>query len=408
MARNKVIDILFVEDNQEQISLIREILEPMQDFWFVDFAASIQDVISRFSKQTFDIVVSDMQMSGMAGIEILEWLRKKSPQTVRIALTDNTNKNIDRKIVKSAHQFITKPIIAGSLKMILQRACDIREILSQEEIKSLVSRLRTLPSLPMLYLEIMEELQQPEASSKRIGQIISRDPSMSAKVLQLVNSAYFGVRQYISNPSQATALLGIETIRDLMLSIYVFSQFNPVILDRLNLNSLWEHSIIVGASAKMIAKIESGNKEIIDQSFIAGLLHDIGKLILAENLPTKYYYALGFADRKRVELYQGEKDVFDATHMQAGAYLLGLWGMPEPVIEAVAFHHTPMSFSENRSFTPSTAVHVANVLAHKYMQMDWAKIKPEFDMCYLSENNLDTRLPIWEKAFEEAAYYLVQ
>ena len=403
MVKRKVVNILFVEDDQSYIQHIKSILKPMEQVWHVDFADNMQEVIRQFSEHPFDIVVSDIHNPGMSGVEILEWLRKKTPQTVRIAISDQTTKNIDKKIVRAAHQFLTKPTDMDALKLILQRACDIRDILSQDEIKKLVSSLRTLPSLPMFYLEIMEELQQPETSSKRIGEIISRDPSMSAKVLQLVNSAYFGIRQYISDPSQATALLGIETIRDLVLSIYVFSQFNPGTLDRLGLNTLWEHSIIVGATAKMIAKMESSDKEVIDQSFIAGLLHDVGKLILAENLPTKYYYALGFATRNKVELFQGEKDIFGATHMQAGAYLLGLWGMPEQIIEAVAFHHNPMAFS-TQSFTPVAAVHVANVFAHRILDVEWAKVPPQIDEEFLSEIKLDTRIESWEKAFENAPF----
>jgi HD-like signal output (HDOD) protein len=276
----------------------------------------------------------------------------------------------------------------------LERACFLQELIWRDDIKRLLSQLKTLPSQPSLYMEILEELQSPQTTAKIIGQIISRDPGMTTKVLQVVNSAFLGLTTTIVDPSQATSLLGIETIRDLAVSIHVFSQFNPVTLEKLGISTIWDHSMNVGTLAKDIARQEGANKEVIESSFTSGLLHDLGKLILAENRPMQYYSTLGFAARKNIELFQAETEIFGASHMQVGGYITGLWGLPQIVTEALVYHNIP-SESPDPGFTPTLAVHIANVLDHEANPKRWAKVPPKLDMEYLKKLNLDTHVQKW-------------
>jgi putative nucleotidyltransferase with HDIG domain len=208
-------------------------------------------------------------------------------------------------------------------------------------------------------MQIMEEVESPSASLEHIGTIISQDPAMSAKILQLVNSPFFGLSRLVANPSQAATLLGIDIIRGLVLCIDVFSQFNSSTLDKLGISLLWDHSIRTASYAKKIAHYENADKKTVDYAFIGGVLHDIGKLVLADNLPVQYYSALSTSSRKEIELYVAENDIFGTTHSQIGAYLLGLWGLPQPIIEAVAFHHSPLD-CPIKIFNGLTATHAAN------------------------------------------------
>jgi HD-like signal output (HDOD) protein len=235
----------------------------------------------------------------------------------------------------------------------------LSDLLQHNMLQHLISQVQILPSLPSLYLQIAEELNGPNPSADRVGQIISQDISMSAKVLQIVNSAYFGLPHPVANPSQATALLGLEAIRDLVLGIKVFSSFDQLKIRHLGLTRLWHHSVLVGAFSKSISLKLMANKDATSYGFVAGLLHDIGKLVLAENLPMKYYSAMTLAAQKKIELYEAEERIFGATHAQVGAYLLWLWNLPTPVIAATAYHHTPAE-QDIHELSPVTAVHLAN------------------------------------------------
>ena len=176
---------------------------------------------------------------------------------------------------------------------------------------------------------------------KSVGQIIERDIAMSAKVLQLVNSAFFGLPQHVASPSQAVVLLGLETVKMLVLTTHVFSQFEERKLGGLQINALWRHSLAVAAMAKGIARAEQAPPKSIDHAFMAGMLHDVGKLILAANIPDPYHAALAMAKQKAMPPQDAERMFLGATHAEVGAYLLGLWGLPDSIVIATALHHRP-------------------------------------------------------------------
>ncbi|MEA1997079.1 MAG: HDOD domain-containing protein, partial [Gemmatimonadota bacterium] len=295
------------------------------------------------------------------------------------------------------HQYLSKPCETGTLKSALTRSCDLRGILADEKLQNLISRIDSLPSLPSLYTEIVEELQKPESSVKKVGRIISKDMGMSAKVLQLVNSAFFGVRQHIANPDQAVTFLGLDLVKMLVLTIHVFSQFNKDKSGGELLDTLWNHSISVGAFAKKIAETEKAEQRDIDHACMAGLLHDLGKLILSAKLSGKYGDVLSFASEEGVELASLESEMLGATHAEVGAYLLGLWGLSDPIVEALAFHHCPGKHQCDK-FNPVTAVHAADVLEHRLSAEEAVGATPEIDREYLAVLGLEERVPVWEDA----------
>jgi HD-like signal output (HDOD) protein len=208
-------------------------------------------------------------------------------------------------------------------------------------------------------MEVMNELQSPDASIDRVGKIIAKDPAMSAKILQLVNSAFFGFPTRITHPSRAVTILGLEKVKSLVLSIHVFSQFETAQLPNFSLDGLWDHCLKVANYAKLIAKEAGAAAAMVDDCFSAGLLHDTGCLVLVGNMASQYGEALHLKHQKNITLEAAETEVFQATHGEIGAYLLGLWGLPHPIIEAVAFHHDPQSCFNN-DFSPLLAVHLAD------------------------------------------------
>jgi putative nucleotidyltransferase with HDIG domain len=270
----------------------------------------------------------------------------------------------------------------------------LRGLLADDAIKSIVSNIDSLPSLPSLYTEIVEELQSPSTSIAKLGQIISRDMGMTAKVLQLVNSAFFGLQQHVSNTTQAVTLLGVDTIRALVLLVHIFSQYEST--SPLSLEELTRHSFLTGILAKTLAREENQRQIVIDDSFMAGLLHDVGKPILSINFPDQYGKAWGMVQEKKIFPWEAEKEVFGVTHSEVGAYLTGLWGLPDSIVEGLAFHHNPNQCQAG-GFSPLVAVHVASALEKEGDQSDIREPRQQINREYLAKLDMLPRLPMWEE-----------
>lgn len=356
--------ILFVDDEPDVLTGLRRVLRPMRHKWKMLFAKSGIEALDIMDQAQVDIIVSDMRMPLMDGAQLLSRIKELMPQTVRIILSGHSDPEMILRSVEAAHQFLAKPCDAEDLVDKLEKACALSDLLLNTRLKSLISGMKTLPSLPNLYMEIVALLKSDDASINRIGEIVEKDIGMTAKVLQLVNSAFFGLPRHVSDVKQAVSLLGMETIKSLVLAMQVFSQFDTRILKRLHLNDLWVHSMEVAVLARLVALESGADKSTGDDAFMAGNMHDLGKLVLAVNQPEKYGL---FVERAKPDGYgtpEMERDVFGAVHPEVGAYLLGLWGIPDAIIQAVAFHHAP-KIPGNKKFNAMLAVHVADYLAHE-------------------------------------------
>lgn len=393
--------ILFVDDEPNVLAGIRRMLHPMREEWEMAFASGGEEALAVLANEPFDVVVSDMRMPGMDGAQLLSEVKQRYPQVVRIVLSGHSEDDMVLRSVGPAHQYLAKPCDPRQLKEIVGRACALRDLLSEDSLRNLVSQMSTIPSLPETYTEIVEELQSPEASIKKVGKIISEDVGMTAKVLQLVNSAFFGLRRHVSDPAQAASFLGVDTLKALVLSIQVFSHFDALEIEGLCLDTLWNHSAMTGAMAKCTAVAEDGPEQLRDHALLAGLLHDAGKLVIAANLPERYSNVLTSVESEGLEFSEAERRIFTNTHAEVGAYLLGLWGLPDPIVEAVAFHHNP-SRCMGDGFTPLTAVHVADALYHESRHPRDGKVSV-LDTEYLEQLGLADRLPAWRGLIADIA-----
>jgi HD-like signal output (HDOD) protein len=253
-----------------------------------------------------------------------------------------------------------------------------------------------LPSLPALYVQIVEELNDPSATIEHIGKIVSQDLAMSAQFLKLVNSAFFGLSRPASSPSEAAMYLGIDTIKALILSIHTFSQFNDLNGCTFKLDALIHHSLRTAARARDIARLEDATQKIANECFVAGMLHDIGKLLMAANYPGDYDRVTRLMEEDGQSSCQAEKEIFGVSHASVGGYLLGLWGLPVTVVEAIALHHSPHRTS-SPSFGPLAAVHAANVFEHERTVTLRADAENELDCPYLGALGLKERVPVWRE-----------
>ena len=221
-----------------------------------------------------------------------------------------------------------------------------------------------LPSIPALLHEIMRQLEKDDCSLGEVGMVIAKDIAITAKLLKLVNSAFFGLSRPILDPVEAVCYLGLETVKTLVLTVSAFATFEKRNTDPISLESIWTHSLQVAASARNIANAAGASKHVAEESFIAGMLHDIGKLALAANLRGQYGKVFAAAEELGLSLHAAEEAAFGAHHGDVGGYLLSLWGLPPRVVDAITLHHEPQR-EPCRDFTPVAAVHIANGLCHE-------------------------------------------
>jgi HD-like signal output (HDOD) protein/CheY-like chemotaxis protein len=388
--------VLFVDDEPNILSGLRRILRPLRDQWEMTFMTSGADALEFVAGTSCDVVVSDMKMPGMDGAEFLSRIREQHPESIRIALSGETDNFMIYRCVQHAHQYIAKPCDADTLISTVRRALALRDLTMDEDLKSLVSRLSTLPSLPEQYELIMHELQSEEPSLQKIASIIESDIAMTAKILQLVNSAFFGLVRQVSSASEAAMYLGLDVIRSLVLTTGVFSQFKDPPVRKESLQAIWSNSMYVATLAKNIAIRYGGDAQIVDNAYMGGMLTDIGKLILIANLPEKYAEIEDRAASGTMSYGDIEREVIGHSHTDIGAYLIGLWGLPNPVVECVAYHLQPGDCADD-TLTAVAAVHIAHVIVHDKGNGTFEKL----DRDYIERLGLAAKLPEFVALFEK-------
>jgi len=386
--------ILFVDDEANILSGLRRMLRVMREEWDMAFVESGTEALKLLAAEPYDVIISDMRMPGMDGAQLLAEVSLRHPEMVRIILSGQSEETAVLKTVRHAHQFLAKACNPDEIKSTITRSMNLRTLLNSRHLQKLVSRIDSLPSLPSLYSEIMEELRSPQSSIKRVGQIIARDAGMSAKILQLVNSAFFGLSRQISSVTEAVNYLGIDTIKSLALSVQIFSSFDAKGPAGSAVSGLWDHSLRVGLCARAICKAEIGSRGDQEDAFTAGLLHDVGKLIFMASFTDVYLPVYQQAGHHREDLLSQERQNFEATHAEVGAYLLGLWGLPDGIVEAVGFHHVPEA-SMIRNFGPLAAVHVGNNMDHLIAGASDLDSAGLFSETFMTDAALMDKLPAW-------------
>jgi len=386
--------ILFVDDDPNLLLGLRRMLRAMRQEWEMAFVESGQAALSMMGEQPFDVVVSDMHMPGMDGIELLDKVLQGYPKTVRIVLSGTAKREQLIRSIGLSHQYLQKPCDTETLKQTVARACALKDVLTNDRL-TFVSQMKNLPSLPEIYLELVEELQSDDPSLSFVARLVEKDVGMTAKILQLVNSAYFGISRHVSSPTTAVKLLGLENVRSLVMAASVFSQVDRAIsVKGFSVDELWKHSMVTGRLSQEILNTEQKDKFDVECALTAGLLHDCGKLAFAANMGSQYQEALALAKAENLPVDEAEKVSLGASHAEVGAYLLGLWGLPDAIIEAVAFHHHPQK-CPHQGVTPLTAVHVADAFEQRPNMTKPDGDESILDIEYLRQIGVEDRIETW-------------
>ena len=373
-----------------------EVRQALGESWVVVGAASGGAALAEAQKQPFNVVVANYDLPELGGAALLNRLRVANPETLRFIAADAALKEKVMCHVLGGHQFLAVPFDHAALKISIERSLATDYGMSNS-LRELVGRIRTFPAIPSLYVEVVNALQNPNATTVDIGAIIARDMAMTTKLVQVLNSAYFGLSRAVTDPTEAVGILGFETIKSLILTVKLLSQYDKVKPVYFSIDNIWRHSTNVARTAKVMALLETGDTDCSGTAYTAGLMHDLGKVILAANFDDQYHGAHAVARKQQIPLWDVEKDIFGATHGEIGAYMLALWGMPALVVKVAALHHHPLRAGD-KTFTALTAVHVANALEYGGNPDADGLPAPVVDLDYLKQLGLEDRVELWRFA----------
>ena len=394
--------VLFVDDEPHLLDGLRGRLWRNRAEWQMEFVSSGKAALETLARGSFDIIVSDIRMPAMDGATLLGHVRQHHPQVIRIALSGYTEMEAALRALPVAHQFLSKPCEGPVIENVLERALSLHALLGDAAIRNAVGGMGELPSTPRIYSALTKMLADPDVEPRAVAGVIEQDPAVSARLLQIVNSAFFGLSHRIVSLPQAVLHLGIEAIKNLAFSVELFRSFE--VSKVLSLDLLQRHCYLTAKIAAALVTAHSTAKDV----FTAALLHDVGKLVLASKLPQRFAEATRLSLEQGRPLYAVEEELHGFTHAEAGAYLLGLWGLPYPIVEAVAHHHHPQRVKQHR-FDTLAAVYVADHLAWQVWPQAGAAlgaaIEP-LDHAYIESLGLGAELEKWPGAALQQAELL--
>ena len=325
---------------------------------------------------------------------MLNRVRQKFPDTVRFLLAEEADRERVMKDGLGTQQFLTKPCELSLIKSALENAVARETWIADDALRELISRMRSLPTIPSIYLEVRAELKAPHASADSVGAIIAKDMAMTTKLLQVCNSSYFGLPRKITDAGEAVGLLGFDAVNSIVVAVKMLGYYDRIKPAYYSVDRLWRHSLAVAQHARNLALRHSGDRAMAETAYTAGLMHDLGKIVLACNFCQQYEQAQKAARQQARLLWSVEKETFGASHADIGAYLLGLWGLPPAVIEGAALHHQPLR-SASGEFTVLTAVHAANAFEHELTPPEDGYAVSQVDTIYLARINCLTPLDAW-------------
>jgi len=392
--KEKPVIAFLIENNNFCKWLKKSMKDFKQDHVFL-FFENENEVWDAVEDKEIDVIFAEIFMEDFDGLQFFESMRKEHPEIIRILLIDQHDESFVLKAYDCAHQLLDKMTTPNELMYTIDRALRLGKLLANEDLRRIISGLDSLPVMSDTYLRLIRAIQSPHTSFKEIGKIISEDASLTAKILQIANSPIYASHEKITNPMQAAVLLGINTIKALIIFVAVFSRSNTgSILKRDIKKEIENHSFRVAEKSREVIAQLSCDKETIDSVFICGLLHDFGKIILLE-IKEEYINMLKTVKDINSTILERERDLFGTTHTEIGAYLLGLWGLPDSIIEAVGNHHNPIQVDEE-FVAVVAALHIANVLETEQDVKDIADFRT-MDYMFIEEHNY---MSVVEAAFK--------
>jgi HD-like signal output (HDOD) protein/CheY-like chemotaxis protein len=349
-----VMRLLFVDDEPRVLQGLRQSLRNRRNEWDMVFVEGAERALAELEGGPFDAVISDMRMPSIDGAELLDRVREAQPQALRVVLSGQMDEQTAARAAASAHRFLAKPCETDVLVETIRRALELRARLCSKRMLACIGGMSRLPSLPESCASLNRALADEGVPLTEVARIIEADSGMATKVLQLVNSAFFGLSRRVSSIFDAVQYLGLNAIRSLLLAHALFEELGG---DRVTGLAVEQSRALLAARFARRFALERRPLEV---AVTAAMLHNVGRLALIACLPSEHHANLAHAEAEGTSVEEAERARLGVTHAEIGAYLLGLWGLPHEVVEAVAFHHLPLR--DRSVLDPGAVVQLAEAL----------------------------------------------
>jgi len=347
--------LLFVDDEPLILQGVKRSLYTRRNGWEMHFATGGAQAIELMREFHFDVLVTDLRMPGVDGAALVAKAQSESPDTIRVVLSGYADQDQSHRLVSLAHRYLSKPCEPKLLEECIDRCLATRSLIQSAELRVRLGAVGALPPMPSTFAALQKALADPNVDSSRVAAIIQKDPAISAKVLQVCNSAFFRLPRRVASIQQAVSYLGLSTVRSMVLMAELFKP-DKTLSAGVDLDQLQRHALNVAAIARSIA----ADHPWAEDAFLAGLLHDVGFLVLARQAQDGMQRALE-ASSAGMPLADAERQHIGISHGVAGAYLLGLWGLPYEIVETVAHHEVPAQVAHDR-FDVLSAVSIAHAV----------------------------------------------
>ncbi len=354
---------LVLLDNEHHVAdAHRRALRTVRPEWDVVLATSNAAALAALDAAPADIFISELGRPPADGVALFEAVKERWPATVRIALSEFAERSVALRLERSVHRFLHKPCDTYMLAMLIERSSTLRSAISDPTVLAAIGGLEAIPRPPVTVQALEKVLADPDAGVIAVAAVISRDAALTARLLRVVNSSFFGVGRQVTRVDAAVNFMGVSLVRAIALADGATRSFK-VAPDVLDLDEWNMHAVRVAASARDITlAMCPQDRSLADEAFLAGLLHDVGQVVMAGVAPAAWRELETLAISEATPINDLERRNDRVSHALVGAYLLSLWGLPSSVVEAVAFHHTPERLA-GTMFDASIAVHVADALA---------------------------------------------
>jgi len=330
--------LLFVDDEPALLDALRGRLRTMRSEWEMVFVESASRALVEMEQRPCDVIVSDMRMPGMDGVQLLSTVRERWPETIRLVLSGYAEDEQSQRLLSIAHQYLSKPCEPQQLENVIKRCIQLHALLTEPGLRASVGHVGQLPAVPQIFSKLCDVLEKPGSCVREVAAVVYEDPAIAAKVLQIVNSSFFRLTRRITRIDQAISHLGFNLVRTIALSAEVFCQWRPqAVIAGITPERLMRRAHRVAAAVGTLSQ----GTPIVDEAVLAGLFHNIGYWVLLQDRPQDLMKAIETARSNDMPLYEAEIEVIGASNAQIGAYLLGLWGLAYPIVEAIAFQHQP-------------------------------------------------------------------
>ncbi len=383
--------ILFIDDDENVLAGLKRLLNPYRKKWEMFFLRDALSALKLLEKEQIDVVITDLLLPNLDGIHFLDLISKRFPNTIRIVLSGYDDEKTIFQTVKTAHQFIHKPVSREELISRVEKSIKLKDLIANERLSGIIGSIDSLPTLPENYFQLEKELRSKDISIKKIASIIEKDPTMAAEILRLVNSAFFSLTYEISDIQQAISILGMTKIKSLVLYYEIFKKAPEIKSKFIDLKKLWEHSVQVAKLSQAVSAELFPHMRKKDSAYVAGLLHDIGYLTIG-NIDN-YDELLENKLLNGQKLHDAEYEVFGVSHAEVGAFILSVWNLPEPIITAVAQHHKDPASCEMSHFSKIIAIANCRINNSDNFREKW-----EF---YLTDSQFEKTEEIFEEITNE-------